>query len=250
MAHVIPEPWQVPQRFRQRVGHQAGRQRAMAHDGHLLLILHEVPGDNDLERTARVFWRAPDGAWKATGTSGSGLPVLKRHVETFSAAVQALDEKVDKGGSAEDFYAVLHRATPLARTTRNLHKALQEARDAIEDKDIISLRDAAGDLERASDMVVSDARTALEYTAAKKAEEQAASAQRQADAQHRLNLIAALFLPISAFGSVMGINLTSGLEGQGPWLFWLIVLVCFAAGFVIRSAVTSTTRPASTSRSP
>jgi hypothetical protein len=239
MAQVIPDSWQVPMRFRQRVGNQAGRQRAMVHDGHLLLILHDVPGDNDFERSARVFWRAPDGQWKATGSSGSGLPALRRHVETFAAAAQALDEKVDKGVSAEDFYGVLHKATPLSRTSRNLHKALQEARDAVDDKEIISLRDASGDLERAAEMVVNDARTALEYTAAKKAEEQAVSARKQAESQHRLNLIAALFLPISAFGSVLGINLPSGLEGAGPWLFWVIVVSCFAAGFVIRSVVTS-----------
>lgn len=237
MAQVIPESWQVPQRFRQRVGASAGRQRAMHDGGHLLLILHDVPKPGDDERAPRIFWRAPDGAFKAKESRGDGLPSLKRHVEGFKAAVHDLDEKVDRAKQAEEIYQVLRAASPLARTTRNLHKALQDAREGVEDKDIISLRDAAGEIERTAELVVSDAKNALDYLEAKAAEEQAAFAKKTAEAQHRLNLLAALFFPITAIGSVLGIELTKGLESQGAWLFWGIVIASLVVGVAVRASI-------------
>ena len=115
----------------------------MSDGGHLLLILHDVPKPGDDERVARLFWRAPDGSFKAKDSRGDGLPSIKRHVEAFKTAVQELDDKVDKAKRAEEIFQVLRAASPLSRTTRNLHKALQEAREGVDDKEIISLRDAA-----------------------------------------------------------------------------------------------------------
>jgi hypothetical protein len=40
---TLPPSWDVPQEFRNRLGKQAGRQRAMLSEGHLLLILHRPP---------------------------------------------------------------------------------------------------------------------------------------------------------------------------------------------------------------
>lgn len=242
MAHVIPEPWQVPLRFRQRVGAHAGKQRAMVEGGHLLLILHEVPKPGDPERTARLFWRDPSAQWKASGGQGNGLAALKRHIEGFQAAVQELDEKVDKSHrnlsqGADALYDVLRTITPLHRTVRHLHKTLQDAREGIDDKELISMRDLANDLERASELVVADAKNALEYTEAKAAAEQAVSAMKTVDAQHRLNLLAALFFPVTAVASVLGTEMRTGLEGTGAWLFWLLIASSIAAGFFIRGSL-------------
>jgi hypothetical protein len=245
MATVIPESWQVPIKFRQRVGAHAGRQRAMIDNGHLLLILHELPGAKEMERSARLFWRSPDGTWKASGgREGGGLPVLKRHLESFQTAIQQFDDAVDqavtKGAlQPEPFFEVITRATPVQRTTRNMHKALQQAREGIEDKDIITLRDLAGDLERAIDNVVADADNGLAFSAAKNAAAQAQQATRGANAQHRLNLLAALFFPVTAIGTIFGTQMNTGLEGAGPWLFWAIVAGAFGVGFLVRSSVSA-----------
>ena len=238
MAQVIPDAWQVPARIRQRVGVQAGRQRAIVEEGHLLLIVHELPKDDEVVRPAKLFWRAPDGTWRASGAGqSSGLPVLKRHLETVQQALVQLDERVDAGKTAHDFFHVLNAATPLQRSARNLAKALQEARDGVDDRDIIALRDSAGDLERAAELLVSDARNALEYTVAKNAEAQAANGQRAVDAQHRLNLLAALFFPVTAIGSILGMNLRTGMEGAHPAVFWVVLVAAFASGFAIRNSL-------------
>lgn len=238
MAQVIPEGWSVPNRIRQRVGVQAGRQRAIVEEGHLLLIVHEVPREDDTARTAKLFWRAPDGGWRASGAGQSpGLPVLKRHLEAVQQALHQLDARVDAGKTAQDFFQVLNAATPLQRAVRNLAKALQEARDGVDDREIIGLRDSAGDLERAAELLVSDARNAMEYTVARNAEVQAATAQRAVDAQHKLNLLAALFFPVTAIGSILGTNLHTGLEHLPPALFWLVLLLAFGTGFAIRNSL-------------
>jgi len=100
-------------------------------------------------------------------------------------------------------------AQPGRRVARHRRQG-REAREGIDNRDMVVLRDAAGDIERAVDLVASDAKDALDYVDAREAE----AARKATDAQHRLNLIAALFLPISAVGSVLGVNLRSGLEGQ------------------------------------
>ena len=238
MAQVIPDAWQVPNRIRQRVGVQAGRQRAIVEEGHLLLIVHELPKDDELTRPAKLFWRSPEGAWRASGAGqSSGLPVLKRHLESVQQALVQLDERVDGGKTAQDFFTVLNAATPLQRTARNLHKAFQDAREGVEDRDIIALRDSAGDLERTAELLVGDARNALEFTVAKNGEAQAANGQRAVDAQHRLNLLAALFFPVTAIGSILGMNLRTGMEHAPPVVFWVVLVAAFGSGFAIRSSL-------------
>jgi len=237
MASLIPEAWGVPERFRQRLGAEAGRQRARVEEGHVLLVLHERPEPGDIERSARLFWRAPAGEWKATGTKGNGLAALKDHVEGYRDAIQQLDDEVENAASAVEIYHVLRSATPLTRAARYMHRALEEARDELEHRDILLLRDAAGDVERASELLLSDAKNALDYIDAKAAEEQTVLARATTDAQHRLNLIAAFCLPVTAVGSVFGMNLTSGIEGGGIWVFWLVTVAGFGMGFFVRGTI-------------
>ena len=245
MGSLIPETWAVPERFRQRVGTSAGRQRAMVEAGHLLLILHELPQHGDSERQARLFWRAPAGEWRATGSKGNGLKALQAHLEVYRKRAHELDDQIETATTAQQLYNVLRSATPLARATRSMHRALQEAREGVDNKDIIVLRDAAGDIERTVELVTGDAKNALDYIEAKEAEEQTVLARRATEAQHRLNMVAALFLPITAVGSVLGMNLHNGFENAGPATFWIVCIGAFATGFVVRALVTRGERAAS-----
>jgi len=61
----------VPDVFRRRLGEQSGRQRAMQHDGHLLLVLHAPPSPDSAERHGHVFWRDADGKWTPAGAAPS-----------------------------------------------------------------------------------------------------------------------------------------------------------------------------------
>jgi Mg2+ and Co2+ transporter CorA len=219
---IIPDAWQVPPRFRHRVGLGAGRQRAMVDDGHLLLILHDVPEAGVTERTPRVFWRKPDGVWSSD---------VRAHLDRFRGVVHALDERVDRTSDVDELFQIIRSATPLFRTVRHMHAAFQQAREGVDDVELITLRDAAGDLERAADLTLQDAKNALEHAQAK-------LAQKMNDAQHRLNLLAALFFPVTAIASVVGNAMHTGLEDLHPAAYWVIIAAAFVVGFFLRGRLT------------
>jgi hypothetical protein len=50
---------------------------------------------------------------------------------------------------------------------------------------------------------------------------------------HRLNPLAAVFLPVSTIGGLFGMNLHNGFENAGPALFWLVTLGVGVAGGVL-----------------
>ena len=169
--------------------------------------------------------------------SGDGLPALKRHVESFDKAIGELDSAVEKADKAGALFEILRAATPLARTTRHLHATLQEARQAVEDKDIIALRDTAQELERAIELVLSDADNAIKFIEARSAEEQALFARKASDSQHGLNLLGAMFFPMTAVGAVLGMNLPHGLEHAPPWVYWCVLASTFMLGLLVRASI-------------
>lgn len=215
------------------MGEGAGKQRAMVEAGHLLLILHPVPGEGSAQ--ARLFWRAPDGAWKAAGL-GSGIGALEQHVGEFELHVDDVEEKLGRAASAQEWFEVLKLATPLQRTVHHLAAALQAAREAVEDRALIDLRDRAVELERTLDLLTVEARDALDFVAAQKAETQAQHSLELARESHRLNVVTAVFLPITALASIFSMTMRSGLETWGaPWTFWGVVAGGVVLGLFMRS---------------
>lgn len=201
----------------------------MATDGHLLLILNAVPEPGSFRRNSAFFWRDPKGAWRST-VSVEALRGLRRLVDSYAQLATELEDRLEKAAGAQALHEVLSRSVPVARAARNLHAALQEARQAVDDPDLINLRDQAGEAERTLELVREDARIALDFLMAKKSEEQAEQSARIAATGHRLNLLAAVFLPVTALGAVFGMNLAHGLEGAGPALFWLVAGGAMASG--------------------
>lgn len=230
----IPGTWNVPQKFRSRMGEGAGRQRHMVEEGHLLLVLHEVPKPGEPERNARLFWRDKLGAWKTNGM-GNGVGPLREHLGSFERAVDVLEAAGKRATSAKEWFSLLKAATPLQRSVHHLARVLQAAREVIDDRELINLRDRAGDAERAIDLLTLEARDAIDFVTARQAEAQAAVSLELARESHKLNVIAAVFLPITALASIFSMTLKSGLESWGTWLFWLIVAAGIGIGVYMRS---------------
>ncbi len=233
---ALPPAWEVPQLFRDRVGERAGRQRAMFADGHLLLILHEPPTVDHAHRAGRFFWRAPDGTWQSNAF-GSGPRSLRRHVEEFAGRVESLEKLEDDADESDEYNTLLTQISPLLRTARHLHATLQEARELVpEDRDLIVCRDQAYAVERGAELLQSDVQIGLQCAVARRAEEQADSSHRMAVASHRLNLLAAFFLPLATIASVFGMTLASGVDGDHePWVFWGVVGGGVVLGFALRT---------------
>jgi hypothetical protein len=208
---LLPSTWAVPEAFRSRLGEEVGRQRAMFHEGHLLLVLHDLPGPDDVERHGRFFWRKPDASWVST-TDKSGQEAIDKHLDDYEAGIDKLDAREAAAQTSTAYFEVLQALTPLVRATHNLHETLQEARQFVpDDRKILNYRDRAYKLARQAEILQTDAKVALDYRIARQAEEQSRSSRQMAAAAHRLNLLAAFFFPIATLTAIFGVNL---------WLPW------------------------------
>jgi hypothetical protein len=209
---LLPAAWDVPTEFRERLGVEAGRQRTMSAEGHLLLVLHAPPTPDTARREGRFFWRDPSGRWTPAGASPA-QPGVGELITDYQRAIDALQQSEDSATTARDYFNLLNRLTPLLRSTRNLHKALEDARStARDDRQLLVWRDQSYALERSAELLTEDAKNALDFAVAQRAEEEVEANRRIAVASHRLNVMAALFLPLATMAAVLGMNLDHGLQ--------------------------------------
>jgi hypothetical protein len=235
----LPADWHLPALFTHRLGDMAGRQRAMFADGHLLLILHEAPVAGVPARTGRLFWRQPDGHWRSKPL-GEGAHALKRHVAEFADRVDALERRWQEAASAADYFELLRAISPLHRAVRHLYTVLQEARELVpHDRDLINVRDQVGEIERALDLLHSDARNGLDFRIAHQTEQQAERTYDMAISAHRLNVLAAMFFPIATLSAVytaiFSLFLAHGErhDWSSPALFYILLVACLPCGFLL-----------------
>jgi len=249
MKSILPSAWTLPQRIRDRLGESAGRQRAMEAEGHLLLVLHQPPTAAEPERAGRFFWRDPAGAWKSNAC-GAGIQGLKSHIDEYATKIDKLEDALQVATSSAALYAILRELAPLARTTRNMLVALQQARELCPaDRDLIVLRDRAGELDRAAELALHDAQASLDYQVAYHQELESQRTYEMAVATHRLNLLVALFFPIATLSSILGMNVVHGLENaRSPQTFYMVLGAGLAAGLILAIGVGRRPAPASHSQ--
>jgi hypothetical protein len=238
-----PLNWTLPPEIEARLGESTyGRQRAIAEADHLLIILHQPPAADTLDREPALFLRKPDGSLLANGYDNGGHK-LRKLLADYRARWEECDKAYDSADSAAQLLRLLESLAPLNRSSTNLAGALQAARDlAKNDKFLISMRDESEEISRAFELLTADAKLKLDYRIARNSEAQAAQAQAMISAQHRLNVLAALTFPIMALATVLGMNLKHGLENQSPALFLLVLSMGVMIGLVVKKWVASRTR--------
>ncbi len=217
----------------------------MTEAGHLLIILHALPLPDQDTREARVFWRSPEGQWRSN--LGKGVRALGEHIVEYQKALDELEEVAEQASEAERFFEVLERANPILRSCRNMHTALQQARDSLpNDYDLISYRDDAYTAERTAELLVTDTRDRMDLHQARKTEEMNRSSHSMAQAGHRLNTLAAVFLPMATLASLLGMNLPHGFENWSPPLpFFLAIALGAALGIGVRGWLSGVDKPSS-----
>ena len=237
---LLPSAWDIPQIFRDRLGITAGRQRAMVHEGHLLLVLHAPPADDHSARGGRFFWRDPGGSWSAHST-GRPCRSLDAHLAEFERIAAELDERDPADENAIELHADITALAPLVRTTRNLHTALQHAREMLSEvEEIIVYRDRSNQIERMAELAYQDAQNTLGFTTALQAEAQATSGYQMARSAHRLNLLVAFFFPMATLSAIFGVNLKHGFETAiAPFPFLALIALSIASGFMLKSFISA-----------
>ncbi len=216
----LPPGWDLPESILGRLGETVGRQRSMLEEGHLLILLHAPPLPDQEDREARAFWRRPDGTWKSN--FGKGKNALSQHIADYHKRLDQAEAAADQATDADDYFEALEQVTPVCRASRNLHRALQQAREMVpDDQELISRRDDAYGVERTAELLQADIKNALDLYAARQTEKMTRSGHDMAVAGHRLNTLAALFLPTATLAAVLGMNLPNGLESVAPPLPFL-----------------------------
>lgn len=227
----LPPHFRIEEELREQLSSRPGHQRCLEGRGELLLVVHDVPRPRVHERTGIYFWKGHDGRWQQA--SGPGLSGLAELMERYSKAISEHEAVVDDADTAAEIFAILRHSGPLARSTRNLVQALEQALliDP-EDREIRAFRDRAREIERAADLLNNDARVTLQFWQAERAEQQARSAARIGRIAYRLNLLAGFFLPLVAMGGLFGMNID-----RWSGLFWAVLILGMIIGGVLLIAV-------------
>lgn len=230
-----PRIWQIPIEIRRRLSGRVGRQRTLTFEDHLLMVLHRVPDRRTPRQAGVYFWRSPAGEWSYS-EQGAGFAALEQLVNDYESSIMRLEQSNEAANSTKDWFAILDQVGPIHRASRNLHDALAHAVDVTQQDqqraDLQVLCDQSSEIERSADTLKTDVQNAIQYSIARQSELQAGFSRAQSRAAHRLNILAAIFLPLATVSSVFGMNLTSGVE-HTPFLFWLILSIGLAFGMGI-----------------
>ncbi|UUO06918.1 hypothetical protein M4951_01065 [Blastopirellula sp. J2-11] len=237
---ILPAIWDVPDVFRRRLGDQAGRQRVMQADGHLLIVLHQPPKPGEKIRIGRYFWRDAKGEWNSSDL-GSGDGVLVRHLGQYAAAIDRLEKREEAAEGSAAYFQVISDLSPLLRATRNLQAVLQQAREMGDNhKVLINARDQAYELERKAELLYNEAKNELDFAIAQQTERQAESSHRMSISAHRLNVLAAFFFPIVTLATIFGADLHHGFEDwNAPWPFLAMTGMGLLLGLLLWAFVSS-----------
>ena len=228
--------WNLPDAIVRRLGPDTyGRQRVIHEGDDLLIILHSVPQADSKERDHKVFWlRGEDGQWLCNGAS-NGEFQLRALVQAYRDKLNQLEALDEGANSSDQLFAIMEPLVPVYRASVNLHVTLQAAREACRhDKLLLEVRDRAYEQQRRYEILLTDTKTALDYRIAKNAEFQAVKAQEAVDAQHRLNILAAIFFPLTALATIFGMNLVHGMEEGSPIIFWSVFVAGIALGLFMK----------------
>lgn len=230
----IPNDWNLPEAIVRRLGESVGKQRLIDEDGHLLLLLHQVPRVEDDEiRSAMVVWRDSFGAWKSSPLLG-GLAGLEAHIATYRKAIHELDDEVESAKTARQYFEVMRRMHPLQRAARNMFDATQLLREALpDDSRVINVRDQAADMERGMELIAADAKAGMDFTLAESANQQALSAEVANQEARRLNRLAAFFFPLATLVAVFGMNPPESMFNSSG--FWIVLAAGVVLGFVVNA---------------
>ena len=231
----LPEHFNLEPELREQLGSRAGHQRCIEGSGELLLVVHDVPRHGSPHRETLFFWKCREGSWLQTAGpslgSGTGLSGLVGLLDRYQETLDGHHEALAKAAAAAEILAILRHAGPLARTSRNLLQTLEHTLTIDQDdRTIRNCRDHAREIERAADLLLTDARVSLEFRQAAQLELLARTTAKLQHRVFRLLLLVGIFLPLTAFGAWFGMVAAPPVN---PWLRGILLAAAVLGGLGI-----------------
>lgn len=214
---ALPAHFNIEPELREQLGKRPGLQRCVEGHDELLLIVHDVPRPAVAER-AMFFWRRHDGRWTQPG--GPGLDELTALLDRYTNAIESRQAAVNQVQGAAEIFAIARNAGPLARSIRELSKALDQALSFDpEDREILDCTDRAKELERAAELLQADARMTLDFLRTEHGETLNAAVGRMELVIKRLAVVVTLFVPLVAIILLLGTS--AGISWPLKIVAWL-----------------------------
>lgn len=223
----LPDHFHLEPEVLEQLSGRPGQQRCIEGSEELLLVLHEVPQPKTSERKALFFWKRHDGSWRQP--SGSGLGDLGALLDRFSSAIDAHERTLERVNSSARIFDVMQHAGPLARTTRNLVKALDQVLQIdADDHEIRNHRDHACEIEMAAELLNTSAHIALDFRVAQCSEDQALSTALLTRLAVRITLLVGVCLALAALAGVFVAHEKIPVFVHA--VFWVVVSLGLATG--------------------
>jgi Mg2+ and Co2+ transporter CorA len=212
--------FEVPPSLAHHVGRSVGRQRVITDDGAVLIVLHRPPIDDYWKREGVFLLKKPNTAWLTKGERSARILL-----DSYRTVACGFDEEFEDASTPSALFALLDRLVPIRRSARNVHAVLAEAGKHLrEDTELAEWINFAYETERGLDLLYDDIRHTIDSHLARIEEEHMELAKQSVIATNRLNLLVALFLPLATIASVLGMNLSHGINKDDPRYFMAVVV--------------------------
>ena len=165
---------------------------------------------------------------------------MRALMESYENKLKELETAYDSATKAEQYFHLIEELMPIQRSAANMAATLQSGREQVKaDRFILEMRDRSSDIARNFELLLGDSKMAMDYRMARNAEEQVAQSNQAVEAQHRLNILAAIFFPLMTIATIFGMNLQTGFETGSPMIFWVVFIIGLVTGLLFKSWVVS-----------
>ncbi|MEM8735279.1 MAG: CorA family divalent cation transporter [Planctomycetota bacterium] len=206
----------------------------MLEDGHLLIVAHEVPEPDTTTRKGVLFWRSDTGEWRASNGE-PGKVAIDMLLSRYEQRIREFDNDEIAAERADQYLRILEGLSPVNRSMKHFSTVLTDARKTLpEAAELIDLRDRAYELARMAELNYQDTRNEMDVAVIRRAELHAVTSSKMERSAHRLNLMAAFFLPLATLSSIFGTSFTDGWTwSESPVPFVLMLVVGIASGVAL-----------------
>ena len=230
---LIPATWQLPESIRRRLGSKVGMQRVIYEEENLVIVAHDVPAPTERVRRGILIWRKPDGTWSSSNGELGNIAIEKL-LQKYDQAITKFESAEARANKADAYLKIVEALAPVSRSLQNFSNVMKEARKQVPDAtELIDLRDRAYELARSAQLNYQMTRDEMDVAMIVRGEEHSRIADRMAQASHRLNMMAAFFLPLATISGVFGTTLTDNWSWSSSVVpFLLMITLGLLAGFV------------------